>query len=74
MSLARAESAKEYLMRHGVEANRVTAFGYGESQLRNDCADGVECEEEDHAFNRRTEVRITKIDVPIKVEYRVKKP
>jgi outer membrane protein OmpA-like peptidoglycan-associated protein len=74
LSLARAESAKEYLMRNGVEANRVTAFGYGESQLRNDCADGVECDEEDHAFNRRTEVRITKIDVPIKVEYRVKKP
>lgn len=74
LSLARAESAKEYLTRNGVERERVTAFGYGESQLRNDCADGVECEEEEHAFNRRTEVRITKIDVPIKVEYRVKKP
>ncbi|MCB0663916.1 MAG: OmpA family protein, partial [Saprospiraceae bacterium] len=74
LSLARAESAKDYLTRNGVQKDRITAFGYGESQLRNECEDGVECSDEDHAFNRRTEVRITKIDVPIKVEYRVKKP
>lgn len=74
LSLARAESAKDYLTRNGVTKERITAFGYGESQLRNECEDGVECTDEDHAFNRRTEVRITKIDVPIKVEYRVKKP
>lgn len=74
LSLKRAESAKNYLTNRGIAENRVKAFGYGESQLRNDCADGVECTDEEHEFNRRTEVRITKIDKPVKVEYRVKKP
>lgn len=75
LSLARAESAKRYLVSNGnIDASRIKAFGYGESQPRNHCVDGVECSEEDHEFNRRSEVRITKIDNPIKVEYKVKKP
>ncbi len=74
LSLRRAESAKKYLISRGIQNTRIKAFGYGESQLRNGCADGVPCVEEEHQFNRRTEVKIIKIDEPVKVEYGNKKP
>ena len=32
--------------------------GYGESQLLNRCADGVNCSESDHQINRRTEFKV----------------
>jgi hypothetical protein len=35
----------------------ITAKGYGESKLVNQCADGVPCSEEEHQANRRTELR-----------------
>lgn len=60
LSLRRAESAKDFLVSLGVEPKRIRAFGYGESQLRNRCSDGVECSEEEHQRNRRTEVIVTK--------------
>ena len=34
-------------------------MGYGESEPRNNCTDGVNCTEQQHARNRRTEVRVT---------------
>jgi len=74
LSLRRAESAKKYLIRHGISEDRIKAFGYGESQLRNHCYDGVKCTEEEHAYNRRTEVRITKIDENVKVQIEDRKP
>jgi len=74
LSLKRAESAKNYIANRGVSRNRIKAFGYGEDELRNHCGDGVNCAEGEHEFNRRTEVRITKIDKTVKVNYRVKKP
>ncbi|RMF23919.1 MAG: hypothetical protein D6765_12420 [Bacteroidetes bacterium] len=70
LSLKRAEAAKAYLVEKGIEPQRIRAFGYGESQLRNHCRDGVECSEEEHAYNRRTEVRVTRIDEPVQVQYR----
>ena len=60
LSQRRAESVVRYLVDHGVTKNRMTARGYGEHQLRNQCADGVECTEDDHQRNRRTEVMITR--------------
>lgn len=69
LSLRRAESARNYLVSKGIPADRMKAFGYGESQLRNECTEGISCTEEEHQYNRRTEVKITKIDEPIKVQY-----
>jgi outer membrane protein OmpA-like peptidoglycan-associated protein len=60
LSQRRAESVVRYLTEHGVSKRRLIAKGYGENQHRNNCADGVECTEEEHQRNRRTEVRITK--------------
>lgn len=58
LSQHRAESAVAYLRAHGIAANRVVAKGYGEAKLINSCADGVECSEEDHQLNRRTEFKV----------------
>ena len=74
LSLRRAESARKYLIRNSIAEARIKAFGYGESQLRNDCYDGRDCSEDEHSYNRRTEVRITKIDEPVKVQYQPGKP
>ncbi len=70
LAAARAESAKSYLAARGINESRITAFGAGESQLRNRCVDGVNCTEEEHQYNRRTEVRVTKInESAVKVQY-----
>ncbi len=60
LSQRRAASAAQYLINRGISANRIVAKGYGESMLRNKCADGVSCGESEHRLNRRTEVKITK--------------
>lgn len=69
LSQARAESAKQFLRSKGINGNRVRAVGYGESQPRNKCIDGVNCTEEDHQYNRRTEVKVTSIDSPVNIRY-----
>lgn len=61
LSEKRAKSAIEYLLKKGVSANQVSGKGYGETQPVNHCTNGVECSEEEHAKNRRTEVKIESI-------------
>ncbi len=58
LSDKRANSAKNYLVRKGVNPNRIVAIGFGESLLRNQCDNDINCTEEEHKFNRRTEVKI----------------
>jgi outer membrane protein OmpA-like peptidoglycan-associated protein len=60
LSQRRASSAVQYLLNKGIDAKRIVAKGYGETMLRNKCADGVSCSEQQHKINRRTEVKITK--------------
>ncbi len=60
LSQHRAESAVAYIIKKGIAARRITARGYGETQLRNRCEDGVDCTEEEHQANRRTEFRVVK--------------
>lgn len=52
------------LIKRGIDGSRITARGYGESQLKNKCADGVQCSETEHQQNRRTEIKVTKFDSP----------
>lgn len=58
LSQHRAESAVAYIISQGIDKNRITAKGYGEHQLTNNCADGVNCTPEEHQANRRTEFKI----------------
>lgn len=59
LSDARANSAVDYLIRHGVNPDRISARGFGETMLTNRCTNGVKCTEEEHQANRRTEFRVT---------------
>ncbi|MGV3639715.1 MAG: OmpA family protein, partial [Adhaeribacter sp.] len=58
LSKMRADAAVNYIRSKGVPASSITAQGYGESRLVNNCGDGVACPEEEHQLNRRTEIRI----------------
>lgn len=72
LSEKRAESAKDYLVGHGIDGSRIKAFGMGESKLRNNCRDEVPCSELEHQYNRRTEVRVSSIDEDVEVKYKSK--
>ncbi len=61
LSQQRANAARDFLIDRGVAAERINAVGHGESLLVNGCGDGVECDEEEHQMNRRTEFIVTKI-------------
>lgn len=58
LSQQRAQSVVNYLASKGINKNRLMAKGYGETRLKNKCANGVECSEEEHQVNRRTEFRV----------------
>lgn len=60
LSQKRAVSAVDYIVSRGIDKRRITARGYGETQLLNRCANGVECSVEEHQLNRRTEFKILK--------------
>lgn len=60
LSDQRAKAASEYIKSKITNPERITYRGYGETQLKNKCKDGVKCSEEEHQENRRTEFRITK--------------
>ena len=55
LSEARAQSTRDYIVQRGINASRLTARGYGESQLLNRCDNGVSCSDEEHQLNRRSE-------------------
>ncbi|HEX9958404.1 MAG TPA: OmpA family protein [Fibrella sp.] len=61
LSESRARAALDYIASHGINPNRLTSRGYGESELVNDCDDGVNCAESDHQQNRRTEFKIVAV-------------
>lgn len=69
ISQKRAFNVSQYLENQGIDANRLTAIGYGESGIRNRCIDGVKCSDSEHQYNRRVEIKIIKSSVPVKVNY-----
>ena len=58
LSQNRANASVDYVGSQGISRDRITGKGYGESKLLNECADGVKCSEEQHAINRRTEMKV----------------
>lgn len=55
LSQKRAKAAVDYLISKGITKQRLEYKGYGKTRLINHCKDGVECTDEEHAENRRTE-------------------
>lgn len=60
LSLKRAQNVVDYLVKKGIDKSRLKAVGYGETRLLNNCSDGSNCTEDEHAKNRRTEFKINK--------------
>jgi outer membrane protein OmpA-like peptidoglycan-associated protein len=58
LSEKRSNSCVDYIISQGVSKDRIVAKGYGEAKLKNKCSNGVECTEEEHQQNRRTEIRL----------------
>lgn len=58
LSKRRAEAVILYLIEKGIDKNRLKGKGMGEQVMINDCYDGVECSEEMHQENRRTEFTV----------------
>ena len=71
LSQKRANSAKEWLVENGIDEQRVKPVGYGESVILNRCTDNVECSDEEHRFNRRTEFKIIAGPTSIEIEKQV---
>jgi outer membrane protein OmpA-like peptidoglycan-associated protein/tetratricopeptide (TPR) repeat protein len=55
LSENRAKSTRKWLINQGISAERLTAKGYGETKLVNNCSDGIDCTDEQHQANRRSE-------------------
>ncbi|MBB6005327.1 OmpA family protein [Arcicella rosea] len=59
LSQKRADEAVNFIVKKGkIAQERIIAKGYGETQLLNRCKDGVNCSEQEHALNRRTEIKV----------------
>ncbi len=62
LSQKRSDSAVGYIISAGISKDRIIAKGYGETQLVNQCRDGVYCTEQEHRQNRRTEFKILEMN------------
>lgn len=62
LSERRAQSTRSWLIDKGIDANRITAKGYGERQLVNRCSNGVSCTPAEHQLNRRSEFIVSGLE------------
>lgn len=62
LSEKRAQSTRSWLIEKGIDPDRITAKGYGERQLVNNCSDGVSCSDEEQQLNRRSEFIVSGLD------------
>jgi outer membrane protein OmpA-like peptidoglycan-associated protein len=60
LSTKRSQTVVNYLISKGIATNRLSAKGYGETQIKNRCKNGIDCSELEHELNRRTEFKFTK--------------
>jgi hypothetical protein len=52
----------------GIADDRITPVGYGEQFILNRCTDGIECTDDEHRYNRRTEFKILAGPTSIEIE------
>lgn len=63
LSQRRAEGATKWLVGNGMDAKMVEKMEWGgKSMLVNKCSDGAVCSEQDHQMNRRTEIRVIRVE------------
>lgn len=61
ISEKRAKASVKYIISKGISKSRIVGKGFGETKLLNNCANDVECSEEQHQLNRRTEMKVVNI-------------
>lgn len=61
VSQARAIFLRDYFMQNGISADRIKSVGYGANLLLNQCKEGVNCSEEQHAVNDRVVFKIEQV-------------
>jgi outer membrane protein OmpA-like peptidoglycan-associated protein len=61
LSQLRAEVAAAYIKQRITNPERIYGKGYGESKILNKCKNNVQCTEQEHQVNRRTEFKIIKM-------------
>ncbi|WP_445386360.1 OmpA family protein [Robiginitalea sp. IMCC44478] len=62
LSDKRAKSTRDYLIKNGIDPNRIaSAIGYGEERLLNGCDGSIRCTSAQHQQNRRSEFIIVKM-------------
>lgn len=71
LSQRRADSAKNWMVAKGIAPDRIVAVGNGEKFILNRCKNGVDCPDEEHRFNRRTEFKIIAGPTSITIEEEV---
>lgn len=59
LSRKQASNCRNYLIKQGVDGDRIAAYGMGQRDPVNQCGDGVACTDEQHRMNRRTEFIVT---------------
>lgn len=57
LSQSRAQSCFDYLVEKGIDKSRMIPKGYGETKLLNNCKKQSDCPDDQHAINRRVEVK-----------------
>lgn len=60
LSDRRAAAVVKHFESQGIDPKRIEATGFGEALLLNNCSDGVDCNSEEHAKNRRAELKVQK--------------
>jgi peptidoglycan-associated lipoprotein len=71
LSQRRADSARRWMIEKGIVETRIVPVGYGEKVILNRCKNGVDCPDEEHRFNRRTEFKILEGPTSITIEERL---
>ncbi|MGG6229289.1 OmpA family protein [Tenacibaculum sp. SDUM215027] len=54
LSENRAQATLDWFLKKGIDITRLTAKGYGESELINKCTNKTTCTEDEHQLNRRS--------------------
>jgi outer membrane protein OmpA-like peptidoglycan-associated protein len=55
LSVKRALSARDYLIKNGIPESKIKYQGFGENNLVSKCGDGIKCKDIEHSKNRRIE-------------------
>lgn len=55
LSERRAKRTADYIISKGIDVSRVSWKGFGETQILNRCTNAIQCSDDEHGVNRRTE-------------------